>query len=49
MNLLDDLESMIGTEFLIENEQPTMELTAPINSNLTQTEQPHANKIVLIK
>lgn len=46
MNLLDDLEALIGTEFLTEN---TQELTIEINHNLTETEQPHSNKIVLIK
>ena len=45
MNLLNDLEALIGIEFLIENESTTIEMTTEV----TQTEQPHANKIALIQ
>lgn len=44
MNLLDDLEALIGIEFLIENESTVLEITPEV----TQTEQPHANKIAFI-
>ncbi|MBN5930130.1 hypothetical protein [Legionella pneumophila] len=44
MNLLDDLEALIGIEFLIENESTVLEITPEV----TQTEQPHANKITFI-
>lgn len=43
MNLLNDLEALIGIEFLIENESTVLEITPEV----TQTEQPHANKIAL--
>ncbi|CZH11442.1 TPA: hypothetical protein ACK8Z3_002880 [Legionella pneumophila] len=45
MNLLDDLEALIGIEFLIENESTIIEIT----TEARQTEQPHANKIALIQ
>lgn len=45
MNLLDDIEALIGIEFLIENESTVLEIA----SEVTQTEQPHANKIALIQ
>lgn len=45
MNLLDDLEALIGVEFLIENESTIIEMT----TDITQTEQPHSNKIALIQ
>ncbi|MCW8452981.1 hypothetical protein OQJ18_01810 [Fluoribacter dumoffii] len=45
MNLLEDLEALIGAEFLIENESTVLEITTEI----TQIDQPHANKIALIQ
>ncbi|MCL9682893.1 hypothetical protein [Legionella maioricensis] len=45
MNLLNDLEALIGIEFLIENESTALEITPEV----TQIEQPHANKIALIQ
>lgn len=49
MNLLDDLEAMIGTEYLIEDELLALKIATEINSNLKLHEQPCSNKIVLIK
>ncbi|WP_158617442.1 hypothetical protein [Legionella sp. km772] len=45
MNLLDDLEALIGIEFLIENESTVLEITPEV----AQTEQPHSNKIALLQ